>query len=104
MSDKREEIWANAFNAALAAGRMPQESENCAAQALEVYEKRWPIKYEAPVIGGVDFQMVKIAIASLEADGRMDAAKVLSSLITKLAEAQERGTKLTEWGPPMRGA
>ena len=104
MSDKREEIWANAFNARLTGTFTADEARVSADAALQLYEERWPIKYEAPVIGGVDFQMVKSAIASLEAEGRIDAARVLSSLITKLAEAQEQGKKLKEWGPPMRGA
>ena len=104
MSDKREEIWDRAYNAYLTAGLYPSEAREKADMALKEREERWPIKYEPPVIGGLDFPMVKRALAALEADGRMDAHKVLSSLITKLAEAQEQGKKLTEWGPPMRGA
>ena len=104
MSDKREEIWVNAFNAYLSVVPDTEDAAARADVALLVYERRWPIKYEPPVLGGIDYPMLQRALAVLEHDGRMDAHKVLASLASKLAEAQEQGKKLVDWGPPMRGA
>lgn len=104
MSSKHEEIWATAFNACLSGGHDVGEAYARAEDALRMYGDRWPIKYEPPVIGGIDYPMLQRALAVLEHDGRMDAHKVLASLASKLAEAQEQGKKLVDWGPPMRGA
>jgi len=104
-ADPREEVWREAFMAAMTGGAGPDGARNRAKEALQIYEQEWPFdRPEVVVAGGtIDYSMLKNACAALKEDMRFDAYLVLKDFANALLDAQRKGQKLSAWGPPPRG-